>query len=160
MSDKTGFAQMSDKYSARDHEKNRAAAPEENNQLQRLLWKLRLPVYAFFLLIVPLILVLVPGDFRSLKGTWAYDETASMQFTGKSRGVITLADSEYPFTYSVEENTLTLSFDNAYIAGASYSFTAGDNTLTLSGEDGTTGGTYTLTRIRKRKSIFSGSSPA
>lgn len=101
------------------------------------------------LLVVVLVVVLLPKEASPLKGTWAYGEMASIQFSGRNSGMIILSDVECPFTYTLKENALQLSFGNTYITNAAYTFTVEDDTLILSGGDGTTGGTYTLTKIKK-----------
>jgi hypothetical protein len=67
----------------------------------------------------------------------------------KGSGIIALPekDTECAFTYTVEENTLQLCFDNTYITDATYTFTVERDNLTLFGGDGTTGGTYALMRV-------------
>ena len=102
---------------------------------------------AALLLLAILVFVLIPKGSQPLKGTWAYGETAELQF-GKDRGKIVLHDTktECAFSYTVEENTLHMDFDNAYLTDAAYTFTVDKGSLTLVGGDGTTGGTYALTR--------------
>lgn len=71
----------------------------------------------------------------------------------KGSGIIALPekDTECAFTYTVEENTLQLCFDNTYITDATYTFTVERDNLTLFGGDGTTGGTYALMRVDQQE---------
>lgn len=158
MSDEAGCS-MKDEYKqkAYDYEKDEAVYRERQRRKriarrkrqQRQRRNRRLMLCTLLLLVVVLVVVLCPKETSTLKGTWAYGEMATIQFSGRNSGMITLSDTEYPFTYTVEENALQLSFGNAYIADAVYTFTVEDDTLILSGGDGTTGGTYTLTKIKK-----------
>lgn len=111
----------------------------------------RLLMCAALLLLAILVFVLIPKSSQPLKGTWAYGETAELQFDGKDRGKIALHDTETEcaFSYTAEENTLQIDFDNAYITDAAYTFTVEKDGLTLFGGDGTTGGTYALTKVKK-----------
>lgn len=93
-----------------------------------------------------------PSNAKNLIGTWAYEETATVQFSGKDSGTIKLSDTnvECTFSYTVEENTLHIHFDNNYITNASYTFTIENDTLILSGGSGAAGGTYALTKIKEK----------
>lgn len=112
--------------------------------------KRRLLLCAALLLLAILVFVLIPKSSQSLKGTWAYGETAELQLE-KDRGKIVLHDTktECAFSYTVEENILHMDFDNAYLTDAAYTFTVEKDSLTLVGGDGTTGGTYALTKTKK-----------
>ena len=129
-------------------EQRRKQRLAHRKQRQRQRRNRRLLLCAFVLLIVASVFALIfpARDTRPFKGAWAYGAAATIQFSGRDSGMITLFDTEYPFTYTVEKNALHLHFDNAYISDASYTFTVEDGTLTLSGGEGTTGGTYALTK--------------
>ena len=129
-------------------EQRRKQRLAHRKQRQRQRRNRRLLLCAFVLLIAASVFALIfpARDTRPFKGAWAYGEAATIQFSGRDSGMITLFDTEYPFTYTVEKNALHLHFDNAYISDASYTFTVEDGTLTLSGGEGTTGGTYALTK--------------
>lgn len=129
-------------------EQRRKQRLAHRKQWQRQRRNRRLLPCTFVLLIAVLVLVrILPArGTQPFKGTWAHGEAATIQFNGRDSGMIALSDTEYPFTYTVEENALQLHFDNAYISDASYTFTVEDGTLTLSGGEGTTGGTYALTK--------------
>lgn len=93
----------------------------------------------------------VPANAENLIGTWAYEETATVQFSGKGSGTIKLSDTDTgcTFSYTVDGNTLNIHFDNAYLTNASYTFTVENDILNLSGGNGTAGGTYALTEIKE-----------
>lgn len=118
---------------------------------QRLKRNRRILLLVFLLLIAAAVLTLFlsQSDAQVLEGAWVYGEEATVQFNRTNRGVLTLADTntEYTFSYTVQEDNVRIDFDNAYIASARYTFAVENDTLVLSGENGTTGGTYTLTRL-------------
>lgn len=128
-------------------QRNKRSVRKKKEKRQRR--KRRLQIGAVLVSIAILAVFLVPKEGSTLNGTWAYGETATIQFSGKNSGAITLSDTVYPFTYTVSEHALQLYFDNVYIIDATYTFTVATDTLTLSGGAGTAGGTYTLTKIKK-----------
>lgn len=130
-----------------ERQRQRRIARKKRQQRQRR--KRRLAMCAGLLLIAAFAVALLPKNTQPLKGTWVYGEMATIQFNSKGRGIIALPekDTECAFTYTVEENTLQLCFDNTYITDATYTFTVERDNLTLFGGDGTTGGTYALMRV-------------
>lgn len=132
-----------------ERQRQRRIARRKKQQRQRR--NRRLLMCVFLLLIVILVFVLFSKGSQPLKGTWVYGETATMQFNGKGNGIIALSETntEYTFTYTVDESILQIQFDNTYIANATYTFTVESDNLTLFGGDGTTGGTYALIKVKK-----------
>ena len=79
-------------------------------------------------------------------GTWKYDDYMSFEFDGKKKGYMYLGDLEYDYTYKVRRNKLKLDFTDEAVEDCVYKFDIIENTLTLVGGEGTTGGTYQLQR--------------
>ncbi len=153
---------MSEQYkqSPYDYEMDDTAEMEQLRQrriarrkkLQRQRRNRRLLLCAVLVLIAILVWILLffVRVSQPLKGLWAYGEAATIQFSGKGRGEILFSDMEYGFSYTVEGNSLQMAFDNPYLVDARYTFTVENGTLVLSGGDGTMGGTYDLTKIKKQ----------
>ena len=103
---------------------------------------------AVLLALVLLIVLLVKGCFGSdpLTGTWDYDSNTTYQFDGKGSGAMILTSATYDFSYQVKGNQLFIDFSNEAARDCTYTFSVNDNTLTLTGGEGTIGGTYELHR--------------
>ncbi len=121
-----------------------------SKQHQRHLRNQRLALIAFLLvMIIAAVVLLVWGLSAStspIKGAWTYKSDVILHFDGSDSGALYLDDLMYPFTYRVEDDLVSLCFENAYITDAVYSFTVEEDRLTLIGGDGTTGGVYTLSK--------------
>lgn len=81
-----------------------------------------------------------------LNGTFVYDEYTEYEFDGKGSGCMYLENSSYPFGYAISGEKLKLDFEDTAVHDCEYIFTISQNELTIVGGEGTTGGTYTLTR--------------
>ena len=79
----------------------------------------------------------------ALKGTWTLDESTAYVFDGKGGGTLRLPMGSYAFSYTIEDNIVTLDFADEALTDASYSFLLGRNALTL---DTNTGTVYWLER--------------
>lgn len=93
---------------------------------------------------IAIINFLKPTD--ALKGTFVYGESVKYEFSGKGNGAMYDSDTEYPYTYLIEENTLKLDFKDEAVRDATYTFSIENDTLTLIGGEGTMGGEYILER--------------
>lgn len=136
------------KKQTRDHPAEGMPASEGRGR-QNKIWLADAALLLIAVLLIAFILSL--RSSQPLEGTWAYGETAEVQFGGRGSGKIKLTDTntECPFSYAVNENALQINFDNDYITDASYTFTVEEDTLTLVGGEGTMGGTYSLIRIEE-----------
>ena len=82
----------------------------------------------------------ISGLYQNL--STEYDRTILNQFTY----IVDDSDTEYPYTYLIEENTLKLDFKDEAVRDATYTFSIENDTLTLIGGEGTMGGEYILER--------------
>ena len=137
-------------------ERARPRAAQEDADRQRALHRrrkrrrLRRRIYRILLAVLAVVFVLsaamiargaLKGD--SLKGTWTLDESTVYVFDGKGGGTLRLPLGSYAFTYTVEDNVVTLDFADDALTDASYSFQRDGKTLTL---DTNTGTVYWLER--------------
>ena len=82
-----------------------------------------------------------------LNGTYVYDELTQYEFDGKGNGCMRLENEyHYEYKYSVSGDTLMLDFEADEVHDATYTFNLDNDKLTLTGGEGTTGGTYILTK--------------
>ena len=112
--------------------------------------RLRRRVYRVLLAVLAVVFVLsaamiargaLKGD--GLKGSWALEEGTVYEFDGKGGGTLRLPTGSYAFSYTIEDNVVTLDFADESLNDASYSFLLGRDALTL---DTNTGTVYWLKR--------------
>ena len=103
---------------------------------------------AALLVLVLLIVLLVKGCSGSdpLSGTWDNNSSTIYQFDGKGNGAMLLTSATYDFSYQVKGDQLVIDFSNEAARDCTYTFSVNDNTLTLTGGEGIIGGTYELHR--------------
>lgn len=100
---------------------------------------------ALFAVLLVVLLVLIFKSCSadtSLTGTWRIDETTIYDFDGKNRGVLHTSLNDYPFTYKISGDSLTIDFDSDAATDTTYTYSIKGKTLTLTRDDGT----YTLTK--------------
>ena len=67
----------------------------------------------------------------NITGFWTLDGTTNYRFEEDGIGALVLPEHEFPFSYTVEEDELTLEFEDAGIDTAVFTFTLEDDTLIL-----------------------------
>ena len=68
-------------------------------------------------------------------GFWTLDGTTNYRFEEDGIGALVLPEHEFSFSYTVEEDELTLEFEDAGIDPAVFTFTLEDDTLILQREE-------------------------
>lgn len=86
---------------------------------------------------------IVPAD---ISGTWTIDGVTTYRFEEDGTGALILPEHEYPFEYSLEENELTLEFENSRISQAVFTITQEEDTITLIKEENAGNAEFILTR--------------
>jgi hypothetical protein len=81
---------------------------------------------------------------KQLAGTWVYDSYTQYEFDGQGHGRMYLETTSYAYTYTVHRREVSLDFEDESVYDCTYTFTVSEDTLTLRGGEGTTGGTYEL----------------
>ena len=74
----------------------------------------------------------VPAD---ISGTWTIDGITTYRFEEDGTGALVLPEHEYIFSHTVEDNKLTLEFENIKIDPAVFTITLEGDTLTLVKEE-------------------------
>ena len=74
----------------------------------------------------------VPAD---IAGTWTIDGVTSYRFEEDGAGALVLPEHEYPFSFTVEDDALTLDFESSKINQAVFNITLEGDTLTLVKEE-------------------------
>ena len=74
----------------------------------------------------------VPAD---ISGTWTIDGITTYRFEEDGTGALVLPEHEYIFSHTVEDNKLTLEFENSKIDPAVFTITLEGDTLTLVKEE-------------------------
>jgi hypothetical protein len=81
-----------------------------------------------------------------ISGTWVYDQYIKYEFDGQGKGCMCLENIHYEYSYKINDNILSMDFKNEAVHDCSYTFEVDGNNLTFVGGEGTTGGTYLLTK--------------
>ncbi|MCM1287655.1 MAG: DUF5640 domain-containing protein [Clostridium sp.] len=85
-----------------------------------------------------------------LNGSYFYEEDTIYDFDGEKFGCLHLLIDEeefkYGYQYTVENDRLYIDFNSEELHDAVYTFSISGDKLTLTGEEGTAGGVYELTR--------------
>jgi len=105
------------------------------------------------LLILTLALIIIPlfktdagTQAKELKGSWIYSGNAVYIFNGRGSGAFDLSDVKLSFSYKAENGILSIDFDDPTVQDCIYTFIIDEQTLILTGGEGTSGGTYMLTK--------------
>ena len=106
-------------------------------------------ILAVLILIIVLIVKGCSGSIDVLKGKWDLDGTTAYEFSGDGNGALLLPNVTYEFTYEIKKDKISIDYENESVRDGTYTFSVEDNTLTLIGGEGTVGGTYTLTRVEE-----------
>ena len=86
------------------------------------------------------------GENTGLCGVWAYGDHTRYEFDEDGSGTMILDDWEFPYQYTTDENQLYMNFESDSLRDAVYTYLLEGKQLTLTGGEGTTGGTYQLTK--------------
>ena len=89
------------------------------------------------------------AEDNTLIGTFIYNENVKYEFNNNGKGAMYDNETEYPYSYSIEENKLKLDFTDESVRDASYTYSIENDILTLIGGEGTMGGEYILERESK-----------
>lgn len=82
----------------------------------------------------------IAGNWEMSSCTYRFEEDGS--------GSLILPNKSYPFKYTVTSDQLVIDFESDAVFDSVYTFSLSEDTLVLSGSSGTTGGTYSLTRLK------------
>ena len=117
---------------------------KKSKQTFKIILIILLIIIIVAIIAIATISILKPVD--ELQGTFRYNESVKYEFNGKGKGAMYDNETEYKYAYSVDGNILKIDFKDEVIYDATYTFNITDNTLTLIGGEGTTGGEYVLER--------------
>lgn len=66
-----------------------------------------------------------------LNGAWTYDGVTTYAFDGKGNGSLILDSASYPFTYVLDESTISIVFENEAVSDIEYAVEVVNDTLLL-----------------------------
>lgn len=109
------------------------------------------------LLVTMLVFVIVVINNKVLKnkkyvleGTYVYEDNTEYEFDGKQNGCLCVVvdgeEYQFDYTYKTEDNRLYIDFENEEVTDITYEYSLDGNKLTLSGKEGSAGGSYELTK--------------
>lgn len=129
---------------------NARVVARRRRQRQRMMTVIGLAIVIVIIAIVSIILF-KPSNSKSdpakadiLSGTWVYDQYTKYEFDGYGKGCMCLENTHYEYSYKIDGDKLSMDFENEAVHDCSYTFSVEDNTLTIVGGEGTSGGTYKL----------------
>lgn len=112
-------------------------------------WKIVISILVATVLAVSLLIVIfvkINPDLDLIQGSWTYDQYTQYEFDGKGKGYMQLETERYDYTYRIAETKLYIDFTNEAVRDCTYEFSIQGDVLTMTGEEGTTRGQYTLTK--------------
>lgn len=80
----------------------------------------------------------------NLIGIFYYNDSIRYEFKKNGKGAMYDGNSKYEYTYTNDGQKIKMNFKNEAVHDATYTFKLENDTLTLQGEEGTTGGEYIL----------------
>lgn len=86
---------------------------------------------------------------NDLIGTFHYNDSIRYEFKKNGKGAMYDGNSKYQYTYTSDGEKIKMDFKNEAVHDATYTFKLENDTLTLQGEEGTTGGEYILKKENK-----------
>ena len=140
--EKTGHPSRSETGRYLREEKIRKANGQGRGKQRPLVWI----AAAAGILLLAVIALYVCFCTDQLVGTWRYDEVTAYQFDGKGNGKLILPDKEYPFSYEIAEEKLSIDFESEGVRDFIYDYSVKENQLTLAGGEGEDTITYVLTK--------------
>lgn len=131
---------------------NARIVARRRRQRQRMMTVAGLAIVIALITIV-LIILFKPSSSKSdpattdvLSGAWVYDQYTKYEFDGYGKGCMCLENTHYEYSYKINGDKLSMNFENEAVHDCIYTFKVENNTLTIIGGEGTTGGTYKLTK--------------
>ena len=129
---------------------NARIAARRRRQRQRMMTVIGLAIVIVIIAIVSIILF-KPSNSKSdpatadvLSGAWVYDQHTKYEFDGYGKGCMCLENTHYEYSYKIDGDKLSMDFENEAVHDCIYTFKVENNTLTIIGGEGTSGGTYKL----------------
>lgn len=77
-------------------------------------------------------------------GTFSYREDTKYKFDKNGKGALYVGKDKFDYSYKTEGDKLIIDFVDEKVKDATYSYQVENDTLKLVGEEGTSGGEYTL----------------
>ena len=127
-----------------DYEQMSNSKKNSRTKKRRKKRKLDIRKLLIFIIIIIGIAVLINNinKPKQIIGKWKLDDVTQYRFDKDKTGKLILPSTEYEFTYKIDSNRLSIDFKNDSIKDSNYKYEIKDNTLNLSGTDGTTGEYY------------------
>lgn len=82
-----------------------------------------------------------------ITGSWTVDGYTGYRFEEDGTGALVLPEKEYAFSYTLEDDQLSIDFESSRASDGTYTVIVEADALTMTGGEGTIGGTYELERI-------------
>lgn len=132
-----------------NRQKSRAAMRRKRIQRRRRILFTSILILVITLIIILCFVIFKPksnNNLSALNGVWKYDEYTQYEFNENGEGCMCLDEVHYKYTYSISGDKLTLDFADDAVHDCEYKFSVEGSQLTIIGGEGTTGGTYKLSK--------------
>jgi len=147
MSEYNEFSNRQPESTRRAQGRYEARKPVKRKKKNKLL--LLVSALLAVILIVVIILQMLPKNDSKLLGVWQYDEYTQYEFNEDGKGCLCADDVHYEYEYKVTNGKLEIDFTEDIVRDCNYTYVVEGNKLTLTGGEGTDGGTYELTKVSK-----------
>ena len=124
----------------------RKIVKKNSSRRNRTLMFTGLVVLILALIIISLFKNDAGAQAKELKGTWIYSGNTSYTFNGRGKGSLDMIDVSLRFSYHVENGIISIDFEDNTVQDCQYRYSIDNDTLMLTGGEGTTGGEYILTK--------------
>lgn len=121
---------------------NRRAAKRRRQRRKRRL--LLLTFVLIVAVITVIVITLANKPDTKIIGVWQYDAYTKYEFHEDGSGCLCADDVHYEYTYKLSGDKVHIDFEEDVVRDCDYTYSVEENTLTLIGGDGTDGGTYKL----------------
>ena len=121
---------------------NRRAAQRRRQRRKRRL--LLLTFVLIVAVITVIVITLANKPDTKIIGVWQYDEYTKYDFNEDGTGCLCADDVHYEYTYKLSGDKVIIDFEEDVVRDCDYTYSVEEDTLTLIGGDGTDGGTYKL----------------
>ena len=103
-------------------------------------------VLSLIIVFVAAVIMIAKGLHRDeLKGIWSLDQTTVYEFDGKGKGTLHLPLNDYAFTYTIDNNSVSIDFTDEHATDTAYTYSVDGAILIL---DNNTGSIF---RLEKQK---------
>lgn len=108
---------------------------KKNKNALKFIGPALIAVLSLILLGIGIQFVVAKLNTDELKGVWTSDQVTFYQFDGKGKGTLILPNSQYEFTYQLNESTLSIDYESDKALDAVYTVEINGKKINLSQDE-------------------------